>query len=121
LVFRHIGIIQILGQERRGGWTEQHLHGAASEPKGGIMLRIALVAVSALLLCASASYADTQASRRGVSPVSVHKAKAHTRTRRDVARRDTSGRSSIIRSPVCGPAYDLVFHRIVCLDPRYIY
>jgi len=119
LVFRHIGIYKSWG--KNGGWTEQHLHGAASEPKGGIMLRIALVAVSALLLCASASYADTQASRRGVSPVSVHKAKAHTRTRRDVARRDTSGRSSIIRSPVCGPAYDLVFHRIVCLDPRYIY
>jgi hypothetical protein len=84
------------------------------------MMRVLLVS-AAILVCAWAATADAHGGRQGAISRGTHKGVLHGGRHREAAERRRPRKSPRENSPVCRPAYDLVFHRIVCLDPRYIY
>ena len=84
------------------------------------MMRVLLVS-AAILVCAWAATADAHGSRHGAISRGAHKGALHGGRNREAAERRRPRKSLHENSPICRPAHDLVFHRTVCLDPRYIY
>jgi hypothetical protein len=80
---------------------------------------IPLGASAVVLLCLSASTVEA----RGHHWIShgAHKGSVHGRPHGDLVGRRVFRKPFPGHSPVCEPAYDLVFHRTVCIDPRYNY
>jgi hypothetical protein len=80
-------------------------------------MRIPLGAPCVILLCISSS--TVNAHDQPWKSHGTHKGNLYGRPHDDLADRRAGRKPRPGSSSVCEPAYDLVFRRTVCIDPRY--